>query len=203
MNGKTQLTGIARCTAGSGSVEIRSVQLGTYKLEVAGQRNDSLSWTPVGQNQDKREEIITLLRQNLSLDERLFRACPELMHAVEVGHRSDVSPAILERTAIVRRDACSGGAVVPNWSACWVNWTKYCEVEEQFQRDPGFRIKVHGYEAPNRLSKMAGMFVVVFGAFALLALFCGMSVKQRRALFKDIKGESSLRLKEDEVGADD
>lgn len=203
-SGKIQLGGTARCTDVSGSVEIRSMDFGTYKLEVSGQRNVSPTWVSVGNKpQDRRDEIINFLKQNLSLDEQLFHACPQLIHAVEVGHRSDISPAVLERTAIVRRDACSGGFVVTDWSACWTNWTKYCEIREQFQRDPGFRIKFHRYEAPNRLSKMAGMFVVVFGAFALLALFCGMSVKQRRSLFKDIKGESSLRLKgEDEIAGD-
>lgn len=196
-NGKhtaTSLNGKAVCYDSGGSVELKMSD-SAYRLDV-NSGNGEINWIAEDSTKEKNHPaVLDFLKMNLSLDLRLFRSCADIVHAVKIGHKSDLSPGILERTAVVRRDACSGRTLSVNWVDIWANWTKYCEIYEQFERDPGFLITVHGYEIGSRIPKLVGLFAFVFGAFTLLTLFCCMTLKQRQSLFKDLRGESSLRLK--------
>lgn len=194
--GRTQLSGVAKCwkrgSVGGGSVELRTQTSGSYKLDVESV-DDGAVWTA---EDGGSSEIVQLLMQNLSCDVRVFHACAALVNAVAVGHASDRSPRLLDRTSVVRRDACSGGIISWKWGDRWTNWTKYCEMYETDQRDSSFSLYIQSHESSSRVPKLVGLFAVVFGAFSLLSLFCCLSIKQRRSLFKDMRGESSLRLKE-------
>lgn len=192
--GKTQLSGIAKCwrrgTLSGGSVELKTQTSGSYKLDVESEESEWIT------EDGGSMEIVQVLMQNLSCDLHVFHACPALINAVAVGHSSDKSPRLLDRTAVIRRDACSGGIVSWKWGDRWTNWTKYCELYETVQRDSSFSLRIQSQESSNRIPKLVGLFAVVFGAFSLLSLFCCLSIKQRRSLVKDMRGESSLRLKE-------
>lgn len=194
--GKYQLSGVAKCwkrgSFGGGSVELKTQTLGSYKLDVES-KDEGAEWIA---EDGGSTEIVDILMQNLSCDIHVFHTCSAIVNAVAVGHSSDRSPRLLDRTAVVRRDACSGGIISWKWGDMWTNWTKYCEMDETTQRDSSFSLRIQNYESGSRIPKLVGLFAVVFGAFTLLSLFCCLSIKQRRSLFKDIRGESSLRLKE-------
>ncbi|CAP08083.1 M37 protein [Murine cytomegalovirus (strain K181)] len=200
-DGRTSsFSGKGRCHPdGRGSVELKTTMDGGFRLEVDSSKSIDTNWVSDDGN---HTETVQFLMKNISLDVYVFRACPDLLRAVSVGHRSELSPGIMERTAVIRRDACSGGTATGNWSTVWGNWTKYCEMNERFVRDPGFLVAMHGYVAGDPLPKMVGMFFFVFGGLALLILFCFMTIRQRESLFKDMRGQSSLRLRNEDFAAE-
>nr|WEG69040.1 envelope glycoprotein UL37 [Mastomys natalensis cytomegalovirus 2]WEG69178.1 envelope glycoprotein UL37 [Mastomys natalensis cytomegalovirus 2]WEG69317.1 envelope glycoprotein UL37 [Mastomys natalensis cytomegalovirus 2]WEG69455.1 envelope glycoprotein UL37 [Mastomys natalensis cytomegalovirus 2]WEG69593.1 envelope glycoprotein UL37 [Mastomys natalensis cytomegalovirus 2] len=193
--GRVSLSGVAQCwrrgSLSGGYVELNTKTMGSYRLVVEPEDVEP-SWIA---RDGGSAEVVEILMQNVTRDIRVFQTCTELVNAVAIGHTSDSVPKLLQRTAIVRKDACSGGAVLTDWSHMWMNWTKYCELDEGFHRDSGFIVSVQGHTSSNRIPKLVGLFVVVFGAFALLALFFCMSLKQRRSLYRDFRGETSLKIK--------
>ncbi|AFX83358.1 B37 [Murid betaherpesvirus 8] len=202
-HGKTSMGGVARCwvrgAESGGSVELKTHTQGAYKLDVEpGLRN--ITWTAEDTN---HANMLEFLQSNLSEDVYIFNSCPKMLYAVSIGHHSDGSPDLMKRTAIIRRDACAGGFVSDRWADIWKNWTKYCEFYEDTQRDPAFSITIKNSKLNNGTPNLIGMFVVVFGAFAMLALFCAMTIKQRKSIFKDFRGESSLRIKDGGVVRED
>ncbi|AAF99135.1 pR37 [rat cytomegalovirus strain Maastricht] len=189
----SHLGGAATCwrrdgTTG-GSVELNVTETERYVLDVRdGERN--ATWKGSG---NRSEVVGRILGTNVSLDVGVLLRCGDIVDAAVVGHASSNRRSRNLRTSVVRKEPCVGANVYLNWSAVWANWTKYGEFDEFCYRDVAFHLSVRGREGGDRLANMTGMFIVATGAFALLALLCCMSMKQRRSILKDFQGRSSLR----------
>lgn len=172
-----------------GSVELNITTANRYVLSI---ENGEENATWMG-NDTSSGTVSQILMTNLSLDVGMLRRCGDIVDAAIAGHTSSNRRSLNMRTSVIRTEPCAGANVYLNWSAVWANWTKYGEFDDHRHRDVAFYLSVHGRDGGDQLANMTGLFIVATGAFALLALICCMSMKQRRSLLKDFQGRSSLR----------